>query len=144
LKIENRKSWITVNGTPLQISGQTGLSISKGKTKIEYTFVIAKNLSHDILIGSNLLKKINVQLISNKINSNVAKINVASVKVQVKNVKAGNSILLEKLEEQITKLKNLIDMYLRFFNEDDEDLGIVDEKYGYFEIELENNKPMKQ
>ena len=30
------------------------------------------------------------------------------------------------------------------FSKDDEDLGIVDEKYGYHDIKLENNKPIKQ
>jgi hypothetical protein len=46
--------------------------------------------------------------------------------------------------EQIEKLKNLVDKYWKCFSKNDEDIGMVADIYGQHDIELSDEKPIKQ
>ncbi|CAF0985172.1 unnamed protein product [Brachionus calyciflorus] len=122
------------------MAGQTSLAISIGKTKIDYTFVIAKNLSHDIIIGSNFLRK-NKCTIDFEQNLLICGKNQVKLKTPVPKpeiICSTRQLTIEPLSFASIKVK------VKNVNAEDEDLGIVDEKYGYHDIKLENNKPIKQ
>ncbi|RNA37614.1 hypothetical protein BpHYR1_039264 [Brachionus plicatilis] len=55
-KITKRKNWITVNGSQLEVSGQTSINIMIGNTRIIGTFIISRKLAHDLIIGVDILK----------------------------------------------------------------------------------------
>ena len=55
-KITSRKRWVTANGTPIEIAGQTSLILKIGNKNIEANFVIAKNLAQNVIIGVDILK----------------------------------------------------------------------------------------
>ena len=54
-EIFNMRNWVTANGSPLEIRGQTDLTLRIGSKEFNHTFVIARNLSHDVIIGTDFL-----------------------------------------------------------------------------------------
>lgn len=56
-KITKRKNWITANGTPLKVTGQTTVDIKIGKESLKVVLIIAKSLAQNIIIGVDILKK---------------------------------------------------------------------------------------
>lgn len=55
-KVKNKKNWIAANGSPLEILGQVELNIKIGKTNCPDTFIIARNLTQDVIIGTDILR----------------------------------------------------------------------------------------
>jgi hypothetical protein len=55
-KVTSNKRWVTANGNPIQVLGQTELNLQIGACNLNTTFIIAKNLAHDVLIGVDILK----------------------------------------------------------------------------------------
>ena len=55
-KLTTRKNWVTANGTPIEVAGQTQLQIEIGSKILIANFVIAKDLAHKIIIGVDILK----------------------------------------------------------------------------------------
>lgn len=55
-KVVKQRRWITANGTPIDIAGQTTLSLKIGKQIFQAPFIIAKNLAQDVIIGVDILK----------------------------------------------------------------------------------------
>lgn len=51
-----KKQWITANGSPIHVTGETQLTLTFGALEITATFVIAKHLAHDLIIGVDILK----------------------------------------------------------------------------------------
>lgn len=265
-KVKNRKNWVSANGSQIEIAGQCELNIKIKSVKIKAVFISAKNLSHDVIIGTDILKhnkcvvdfnsnelhcrsekipinvitpvpsytvwnKIEIEVEPNsslKYNFEVDKLKAGTYVVQkssripvqesiVENSKGSVNIIitnydntklvinprskictlepcevvtsinsakeLEKFlsnevdiecvsaisnviskskpwkpsekvkisnsnltKEQKSELKNLIDKYWMVFSRTDEDLGLVDEKYGYHDITLksDNLRPIRQ
>ena len=54
--IEHKKRWISANGSPIHIAGQTSLTLAISSTNITAPFIIARDLAQDIIIGVNILK----------------------------------------------------------------------------------------
>ncbi|CAF1106018.1 unnamed protein product, partial [Brachionus calyciflorus] len=57
--IKNLKNWITANSSPLEVNGQCSLNLNLGSKIIQGDFIIAKNLSNDVIIGVDILKSNN-------------------------------------------------------------------------------------
>jgi len=55
-KLKTRKNWVTANGNPISIEGQTQLHLEIGSKGIKADFVIAKDLAHKVIIGVDILK----------------------------------------------------------------------------------------
>lgn len=55
-KITKRKNWLTANGTPLRVTGQTTVDIKIGKESLKVILIIAKSLAQNIIIGVDILK----------------------------------------------------------------------------------------
>lgn len=49
-KITKRKNWLTANGTPLRVTGQTTVDIKIGKESLKVILIIAKSLAQKIII----------------------------------------------------------------------------------------------
>ena len=58
-KIINKKQWITANGTPIEVAGQTTVDLKIGDERLKGTFIIAKSLAQNIIIGVDILKRNN-------------------------------------------------------------------------------------
>ena len=56
-KVKNRKNWVSANGSQIEIAGQCELIIKIKRVQIKAIFIIAKNLSHDVIIGTDILKQ---------------------------------------------------------------------------------------
>ena len=54
--VRKSKNWVTENGSPINVAGQTELSLQIGKLLIKAVFKIARDLSQDIIIGVYILK----------------------------------------------------------------------------------------
>ncbi len=54
--IEHKKRWISANGSPFHVAGQTFLTLTIGSTRFIAPFIIARNLAQDIIIGIIILK----------------------------------------------------------------------------------------
>ena len=50
------KNWVTANGSPINVAGQTELSVKIWKILIKAVFIIARDLSQYIIIGADILK----------------------------------------------------------------------------------------
>ncbi|MCB0739245.1 MAG: retroviral-like aspartic protease, partial [Bacteroidetes bacterium] len=55
-KIEKKRKWVTANGSPLEVAGQTVLNLQIGRKIIKSKFVIAKDINYDVIIGVDILK----------------------------------------------------------------------------------------
>ena len=55
-KVKKPKNWVTANGSPLSIIGQTTIELKVGRSSCPSTFIIAKDLSYDVIIGIDILK----------------------------------------------------------------------------------------
>jgi predicted aspartyl protease len=54
-KIATKKRWVTANNSKLEVAGQTLLTLKIGREEIKATFIIAQNLSADVIIGVDIL-----------------------------------------------------------------------------------------
>ena len=77
-KIENIKNWITANGTPLEVIGQTTLELKFGNKIIKGNFIISTQLAHEVIIGVDILNKNKciVDFGENKLECNGEKIEI--------------------------------------------------------------------
>jgi predicted aspartyl protease len=55
-KIENKKNWVTANGTPIHVDGQVKIKVKIDKKEFFARFVVAKELSQDVILGVDILK----------------------------------------------------------------------------------------
>ena len=55
-KLTVKKQWVSANGSPIHVTGETQLTLTFGALEITATFVIAKQLAHDLIIGVDILK----------------------------------------------------------------------------------------
>ena len=55
-KIQNRKCWVTANGTPISVTGQVTLNVKMGHKTIRALFIVAEGLAQDVIIGVDILR----------------------------------------------------------------------------------------
>ena len=55
-KIQNRKCWVTANGTPISVTGQVTLNVKMGHKTIRAVFIVAEGLAQDVIIGVDILR----------------------------------------------------------------------------------------
>ena len=55
-KIQNRKNWVTANGTPIVVDGQVKLTVKIEDNEFICRFVVAKELSQEVILGVDILK----------------------------------------------------------------------------------------
>lgn len=53
---ENRKLWVTSNGTPIQVLGQVNLNAQIGETTFNAKFIIARDLAANVIMGTDISK----------------------------------------------------------------------------------------
>lgn len=56
-KVESKKNWVSANGSQIQKAGQATLNQGLGGKQFLATFIIAKGLSHDVIVGTDILRK---------------------------------------------------------------------------------------
>lgn len=58
-KVVGSKIWITADGTPLDLCGcgQVVVTLKLQQKEIQATFVVAKRIVHDVIIGRNILRE---------------------------------------------------------------------------------------
>lgn len=57
LKLETNKKWVTANGSPLIIVGKIEAKMKVEKEIFIETFIIAKDLAHEVIIGADILRR---------------------------------------------------------------------------------------
>ena len=53
--IANRKNWVTANGSPIEVNGQVELKLKIGNRDFNSNFIVAKDLSQEMIIGVDIL-----------------------------------------------------------------------------------------
>ncbi|RNA35861.1 Transposon Ty3-I Gag-Pol poly [Brachionus plicatilis] len=147
----NRKKWITANGTPLEVVGETELELKIGHKKFTNKFVIGKNLSHDVIIGVNFLRKhkFKIDFETNLLISSEGKVKIKSNRPTIcQLILSKNTFTIEpfsnvtyrfKPESPIHGLNAIVECQGRF--KVSESIVNTDEE---IEILLENLTPIKQ
>ena len=108
-KIIKRRNWITANGSPLKVDGQTTISIKIGSKIIEATFIISRQLSHDVIVGMDILKpnKFVIDLDKNELVCGEEKVEITTEKFEVPElICAVKQIEIEPLSTTTYKIKN--------------------------------------
>lgn len=151
IKDLNRKKWITANGTPLEVVGETELELKIGHKKFTNKFVIGKNLSHDVIIGVNFFRKhkFKIDFETNQLISSEGKVKIKSNRPTIcQLILSKNTFTIEpfsnvtyrfKPERPILGLNAIVECQGRF--KVSESIVNTDEE---IEILLENLTPIKQ
>ncbi|CAF0859482.1 unnamed protein product [Brachionus calyciflorus] len=116
-EIKNCKNWVTANGTPLEVNGQTSLEFYIGTKLVKGDFVIAKNLSSNLILGVDFLKANNCII---DFRQNLLKSGENKVELNIKNSKvicASSEITINAFDSFTYKIKipeNFIDKDIFF------------------------------
>ena len=82
--IKNRKNWVTANGSKINVDGQTELKVKIDKTEFKAIFIIAKELSQEMIIGVDILKPNNcvIDFAENSLSCGDSKIKINTIEPQ--------------------------------------------------------------
>ena len=143
-------SYVSAGNNLLDVVGETELSIGFGKAKVTGKFLVAKNLTQEVIIGYDLLKenKGDLMFSENQFRIQGECIPLCSnTRAQVNSVeeksRPSDMVVMDKEHltlDQVKALKKLIDDYEDVFSKNDGDLGKAEFIH---RIELNSDTPIK-
>ena len=82
--IKNRRNWVTANGSKIQVDCQTELNVKIDKTEFKAIFIIANELSQELIIGVDILKPNNciIDFAKNSLSCGDSKITINTIEPQ--------------------------------------------------------------
>ena len=105
LPIQNRRNWVTANGSQLDVIGQIALILKIGSCEFKHIFIVARNLSHRIILGTDFLLP-NEFILNFKDKILVSGNNFVKIKSDISN-KINTVSLIEQIELKPFEKKQL-------------------------------------
>ena len=106
--IEKKKNWVTANGSPIEVKGQVKLKLSIDEINIYATFIVAKDLTQNIIIGVDVLSpnKCIIDFSSNKLRVKGSHIEIETLDPpKTRFLHANSNIELNPFEDEVTWVK---------------------------------------